>query len=96
MTAEEYTIERLMRLDKEVETLRALNKRAEENCDFIRDKANSFHRKLEQVKQIIISTLDHEPDLSSDIMFYKDDAWELIRLLDIKIDEEVLDEIPED
>ena len=96
MTAEEYTIERLMRLDKEVETLRAMNKRAEENCDFLRDKANSFHRKLEQVKQIIISTLDHEPDLSSDIMLYKEDVHDLIEILDIKIDKEVLDEVPED
>lgn len=96
MTAEEYTIERLMRLDKEVDTLRGLNKRAEENCDYLRDKANLFYRKLEQVKQIIISTLDHEMNLSSDIMLYKEDAQELIEILDIKIDKEVLDEVPED
>ena len=96
MTAEEYTIERLTRLDREVDTLRGLNKRAEENCDFLRNTLTLFRKKLEQAKQIIILTLEHEPDLSSDIMLYKDDAQELIKVLDIKIAKEVSDEVPED
>ena len=96
MTAEEYTIERLIRLDKEVDILRGLNKRAEENCDFLRDKAYTLNRKLEHVKQIIISTLDHEGYPTSEIMLYKEDAMELIKVLDIKIDMEVIDEVPED
>ena len=102
MTAEEYAIERLMRIEKENDTLRGLNKRYQEDYDCLVESADklqhnnrNLREKLEQVKQIIISTLDHEPDLSSDIMLYKDDAQELIEILDIKIDKEDLD-VPED
>ena len=103
MTAEEYTIERLMKIERENDTLRGLNKRYEEDNDHLinaADRLQSINRnlrqKLDDVKQIVISTLEHESDLSSDIMLYKEDVHDLIEILDIKIDEEVLDEIPED
>lgn len=102
MTAEEYTIERLMKIERENDTLRGFNKRLEENNDNLinaSDRLQSINRnlsqKLDDVKQIVISTLKHKSDLSSDIMLYKD-VHDLIEILDIKIDKEVLDEVPED
>ena len=103
MNAEEYTIERLMKIERENDALRGLNKRLEEDHDILvnsADKLQSINRnlrqKLDDVKQIVISTLEHESDLSSDIMLYKEDVHDLIEILDIKIDKEVLDEVPED
>lgn len=106
MTAEEYAIERLVRLDREIDTLRGLNNRSEEDnqhliktCDRLNNLNRGYRDKLEEIKQTIIFTLDHNPDRTSDVMIYKDDVQDLIKILDIKIDdlnEEVPDEVPED
>lgn len=103
MTAEEYTIERLMKIEKENDTLRGLKERLEEKYDILVDSADrlqlingNLRNKLDDVKQIVISTLEHESDLSSDIMLYKEDVHNLIEILDIKIDREAPDEVPED
>ena len=103
MTAEEYTIERLVNIERENDTLRGLKERLEKDYDILVDSADrlqsinrNLRQKLDDVKQIVISTLEHESDLSSDIMLYKEDVHDLIEILDIKIDKEVLDEVPED
>lgn len=103
MTAEEYTIERLVKIERENDTLRGLKNRYEEDkehliktCDRLNDLNRGYKDKLEEIKQIIIFTLDNEEDHSSGITINKEDMQELIKILDIIIDEEVLDEIPED
>lgn len=105
MTAEECTktlIECLMKIERENDTLRGLNKRLEDHdilvngADILQSINRNLRQKLDDVKQIVISTLEHESDLSSDIMLYKEDVHDLIEILDIKIDKEVLDEVPED
>lgn len=103
MTAEEYAIERLINLDKENSTLKNLNgerlntcNMLRNTCDKLQDINSDLKVKLEEIKQLIILTLNNESDLSSGILLCKEDAQELIKILGIKVEWEVPDEDPED
>ena len=64
MTSEEYAIERIMKIEKENDTLRGLKNRLEEECDCLverttklKDSTRCYIDKLEEIKRIVSNNL---------------------------------------